>query len=494
MTSLLAWMSVALARPVVALASVEADPCGFVRGAVEARASLAPRRVSVALDGQDWLTLRIPPGDRRVAFAGFAGRDQVDVTARWWFVETDYVRVRRPTVSPITVSGPTDAPRGEVGPLAIALDPRCDPARVVLTVTEGARPLRSGPPDGAFTAVPLDLPVGPHTLAVTLTADGLPLALAPWSVVVAPPCEDLDGDGHRSCRAGDCDDRDPAVHPGALELDRNGKDDDCDGLDGRDADHDGFVAVESGGTDCNDASAAIHPGALSLPDADGDGVPSIERVDFDCDGDADRYDGALDCADGDPRIPREEERAPTGVDEDCDGAVDEGTVAYDDDGDGFAERAGDCDDRDDQVFPEASERPDCRDNDCDGVVDEGAPRRPVDDPYERGSAEVTGAVRIVSRDGSDEEHLRVYAHDGLFDSFFVSVRAQRVGDGVQYWVRVTDPRGGVHEALVSGAGDGVWYGGKSGRDDTGTYEVEIVPATWAEGLEFCPLELSVSTG
>jgi hypothetical protein len=43
-------------------------------------------------------------------------------------------------------------------------------------------------------------------------------------------CIDVDGDGHNSkqCGGDDCDDSDPAVHPGALEL-CNGKDDNCDG-------------------------------------------------------------------------------------------------------------------------------------------------------------------------------------------------------------------------------------------------------------------------
>ncbi|MEQ1565587.1 MAG: putative metal-binding motif-containing protein [Myxococcota bacterium] len=494
MTFLLVSMSSALARPVVELSSVEADPCGFVRGVVQTRESVFPRAVSVSLDGEPWQALRVRPGERQAPFEAYVGR-AVELRARWWFLESEPVRVRVPTEPPISVSGPLEAPEREVGPLEVAVDPRCDPARLWLTVTEGARSLRAAPPDGAFTSVPLDLPVGPHTLVVTLSTDGRPLATAPWSVAVSPPCEDVDRDGFLSCRGGDCDDRDRAVHPGALEVDHNGKDDDCDGLDGRDGDHDGFVAAGSGGTDCNDANAAIHPGALSLPDADGDGVPSIERVDFDCDGDSDLYDGTLDCDESDPTIPRKEELQPTGVDEDCDGKIDEGTVAYDDDGDGLAELAGDCNDVDAEVYPGARERPDCRDNDCDGEVDEGLTRRPVDDAYEQSdAAEVHGEVRLVSRDQTDGERLRVYAHDGLFDSFHVSVRAVRVGDGLQYWLRVTDPRGGVHEELVTGDGGAVWYGGKSGRNDTGTYEVEVTPAVWVDGLDYCPLELYVSTG
>lgn len=42
---------------------------------------------------------------------------------------------------------------------------------------------------------------------------------------------DVDGDGHLPSQ-GDCDDLDPAVHPGAPEVDGDGLDSDCDGIDG----------------------------------------------------------------------------------------------------------------------------------------------------------------------------------------------------------------------------------------------------------------------
>jgi hypothetical protein len=65
--------------------------------------------------------------------------------------------------------------------------------------------------------------------------------------------------------------------------------------------------------------------------------------------------------------------AADGMDDDCDGTVDEGTEWYDDDGDGWAEAGGDCDDSDPFQAPGEDETCDGVDEDCDGTVDEGAP-------------------------------------------------------------------------------------------------------------------------
>ena len=109
-----------------------------------------------------------------------------------------------------------------------------------------------------------------------------------------------------------------------------------------DADHDGYTTA---GGDCNDNNTTIHPGATEL-----------------CDG----------------------------IDNDCDGAIDEGVTSTtwyrDSDQDsyggtttvqacsqpsGYVSRGGDCNDGNGQVYPGATEVCDGVDNDCDAAVDEG---------------------------------------------------------------------------------------------------------------------------
>ena len=51
-----------------------------------------------------------------------------------------------------------------------------------------------------------------------------------------------------------------------------------------------------------------------------------------------------DCNDGNDTIHYGSIEVANGVDEDCDGTIDEGTVNFDDDGDGYSEADGDCDD------------------------------------------------------------------------------------------------------------------------------------------------------
>jgi hypothetical protein len=133
------------------------------------------------------------------------------------------------------------------------------------------------------------------------------------------PADDLDKDGIQASL--DCNDRNPAVKPGAEEV-CDGLDNDCDGLtdNAADSDKDGFNAC----ADCNDKIASINPGAK---DDLGD------EIDADCDG-------------------------VDGTDGDHDGVV------------SLASGGTDCDDTNSLTYPGAPEKCDGQDNDCDTLTDE----------------------------------------------------------------------------------------------------------------------------
>ncbi|MCO4768913.1 MAG: hypothetical protein KDA24_02710 [Deltaproteobacteria bacterium] len=155
---------------------------------------------------------------------------------------------------------------------------------------------------------------------------------------------DFDGDGFDGCTADvDCDDNDPALNQ--ADADSDGVttcDGDCDDGDATaspliDADGDGWSTCEVGTSpaDCDDTDAS-----LNYTDADGDGDPTCgtdcDDLDavangLDSDGDgANTCTGLIDCDDNDAALdPGNTEAAaaiPDGVDNDCDGVVDEGQL------------------------------------------------------------------------------------------------------------------------------------------------------------------------
>ncbi|MFT5685609.1 MAG: hypothetical protein ACI8RZ_006563 [Myxococcota bacterium] len=107
------------------------------------------------------------------------------------------------------------------------------------------------------------------------------------------------------------------------------------------------------------------------------------------DADGDGYDTTEDCDDGSSQVSPGAEELCDGIDNNCDGSVDEGvtdTFYADADGDGFGDAgdtaeacetpsgyvatATDCQDDDAESYPGAAERCDEVDNDCDGEIDE----------------------------------------------------------------------------------------------------------------------------
>ena len=92
---------------------------------------------------------------------------------------------------------------------------------------------------------------------------------------------DVDADGETDCT--DCDDTDATVNSAATEVCADGIDNNCSGTaDDLDADGDGGVSFDCGGSDCDDADATAYLGAAEVCDAGG--------ADNDCDGVADIQD------------------------------------------------------------------------------------------------------------------------------------------------------------------------------------------------------------
>ena len=238
-------------------------------------------------------------------------------------------------------------------------------------------------------------------------------------------------------REGDCDDADPDVHPEADEY-CNGIDDNCNGeVDGPDAldpslwysdvDGDTFgtgdITVEacnpppgfvSNAMDCDDFNALTSPFGLEFcdgedndcngvidddaavgaglwfRDADGDGWGTADTTTTNCAMPGGYVSNDGDCNDASGIINPDSVEVCNSVDDNCDGAIDEGfevDIYYlDADGDtygdltapvvsctpvaGYSAVGGDCDDDEYWAHPGLSELCDEIDNNCNGIIDE----------------------------------------------------------------------------------------------------------------------------
>jgi hypothetical protein len=147
----------------------------------------------------------------------------------------------------------------------------------------------------------------------------------------------------------DCNDADPAFHPGAQETDCNDPNDyNCDGFSGFiDNDKDGWAAC----AECNDGDPTINPGADEL---------CFDKIDNNCDGNIDD--------------PTSADATAWYLDYDSDGY---GAEAFSEvscfaPSDAYISTGGDCDDHNASIFPGADEHCDGIDNDCDTEIDEDA--------------------------------------------------------------------------------------------------------------------------
>ena len=207
------------------------------------------------------------------------------------------------------------------------------------------------------------------------------------TTVAAMMGTDNDSDGYDSTV--DCDDNDPFINPGALDI-CDGIDNDCDGTADNDSslwptwfldgDNDGFGDANTTTNACSQPAGYVandidcddsDPGIVQLTwflDADGDGFGTPFTSLIDCDQPEGYVASGTDCDDSDPALN------PNTIwygdfDGDGFGNPNSSAMACDLAAFGFVLNDQDCNDQVAAINPNALDVCDGFDNDCDGVVD-----------------------------------------------------------------------------------------------------------------------------
>jgi hypothetical protein len=347
--------------------------------------------------------------------------------------------------------------------------------------------------------------------------------------------------------AGDCNDNNIAINPDAEEI-ADELDNNCNGLvdEGltpvawyRDTDTDGYgdatnslSAISqpdgyvSDDSDCDDTNAAINPDASEVFDSidnncNGEVDEGFSPSTWYFDNDEDSYgdvnttteaveapagyvNDSSDCNDNDSAINPGVTEAFDGLDNNCNGEVDEGfspsTWYFDGDADGFGDASdttlditqplnyvsndSDCDDSDSAVNPDATEAFDSIDNNCNGEIDEGFfastwYRDSDEDNY--GTADITTSAVLqpagyVSNDSDCDDSSAAVNPDAVevaddidnncngeidegFNTYYRDNDSDTFGDASDSLEALTQPAGYVSDASDCNDSDATIYPG-----------------------------------